>query len=147
MSIPEVDDMSTDRPYLLCSRYPDGETAVSALPRRIGRERIAKAVNVSIDIDDIYMPIGVFGVFGSLTLKTAGLKGKVFRVLAQDLAGDKAVDISDSVTITDNGIVIPGEILNRIGTMAATPGDISAPGVVIRIYDSADRWTEEQAGV
>ena len=146
MSIPEIDDMTADRPYLLCSRYPDGETAVSALPRRIGRERIAKAVNVSIDIDDIYRPIGVFGVFGSLTLKADGLKGKVFRVLAQDLAGDKAVDISKAVSITDKGIAIPGEVLNRIGTMAATPGDISAPGIVIRIYDSADRWTEEQAG-
>ena len=66
-------------------------------------------------------------------------------VFAQDLAEEKAVDISKAVTISDNGIVIPGEVLNRIGTMAATPGDISAPGTVIRIYDAAERWTEEQA--
>ncbi|MDD6253484.1 MAG: GDSL-type esterase/lipase family protein [Bacteroidales bacterium] len=145
MPVAETDDISDECPYLLCSRYPDGATAVSALPRRIGRERIAKAVDVSIEIDDIYKPIGVFGVFGSLTLKTDGIKGKMFRVLAQDLAGDKAVDISKSVTISNNGIIIPGEVLNRIGTMAATPGDISAPGTVIRIYDAAGRWTEEQA--
>lgn len=35
--------------------------------------------------------------------------------------------------------------MNRIVTMDATPGDISAPGTVIRIYDAAERWTEEQA--
>lgn len=145
MPVAETDDLSDECPYLLCSRYPGGATAVSALPRRIGRERIAKAVNVTIDIDDIYKPVGVFGVFGSLTLRTDGIKGKIFRVFAQDLAGDKAVDISSSVTVSDNGIVIPGEVLNRIGTMAATPGDISSPGTVIRIYDASARWTEEQA--
>lgn len=145
MPLAQTDDQSEDCPYLLCSRYPDGATAVSALPRRIGRERIAKGVDVSIEIEDIYKPVGVFGVFGSLKLKADGLKGKTFRVFAQDLAGEKAVDISKAVTVSDNGIVIPGELLNRIGTMAATPGDISAPGTVIRIYDAAERWTEEQA--
>ena len=145
MPLAETDDNSEDCPYLLCSRYPDGATAVSALPRRIGRDRIAKPVNVSISIEDIYKPVGVFGVFGSLTLKSEGLKGRTFRVLAQDLAGEKAVDISKAVKVTGDGIVIPGELLNRVGTMAATPGDISAPGTVIRIYDATGRWTEEQA--
>lgn len=77
-----------------------------------------------------------------MTLKADGLKGKTFRVLAQDLAGDRAVDVSKMVIMTADGLVIPGEVLNRVGTMAATPGDISAPGTVIRIYDAAERLTE-----
>ncbi len=145
MPVPETDDVSDECPYLLCSRYPGGATAVSALPRRIGRERIAKAVNVSIDMDDICKPVGVFGVFGSLTLKIEGLEGRTFRVLAQDLAGDRAVDISRAVEITGKGMVIPGEVLNRVGTMAASAGDISAPGTLICVYDASQRWTEEQA--
>lgn len=104
-------------------------------------DEVVRAVRWS----QIDKPVGVFGVFGSLKLKAEGLKGKTFRVFAQDLAGEKAVDISKAVTVSDNGIVIPGEVLNRIGRMAATPGDISSPGTVIRIYDAAERWTEEQA--
>lgn len=46
-----------------------------------------------------------------------GLKGRNFRILAQDLAGEKAVDITKAVKVTDDGIVIPGELLNRIGTI------------------------------
>ena len=136
MPLAETDDVSPERPYLLCSRYPDGATAVVALPRRIARERIAKAVDVCIEIDDIFKPVGVFGVFGSLTLKAEGLQGRKFRVLAQDLAGEGAVDISDAVEISERGISIPGAVLKRVGTMAASQGDISSPGTVIRIYDA-----------
>ena len=119
------------------------------------------------DVDDVIsVPLTIDRVSRMLALKAEdGVKGLVncedevyvaaglgctmgimrHSVFAQDLAGEKAVDISKAVTVSENGIVIPGELLNRIGTMAATPGDISSPGTVIRIYDAAERWTEEQA--
>ena len=55
------------------------------------------------------------------------------RVLAQDLAGNKAIDISGLVKVRGKSLYIPGNVIRRIGLHDATPGDISAPGLVIVI--------------
>ena len=55
------------------------------------------------------------------------------KVLAQDLAGDKAVDITSKVKIEGCKLTIQGEIIRKVGLMASSPGDLSAPGLVIRI--------------
>jgi hypothetical protein len=57
------------------------------------------------------------------------MRGK--RVLAQDLAGDEAIDISHSVQIRGNIVHIPGTVIRDVGLHHATHGDLSAPGLVI----------------
>jgi hypothetical protein len=52
-------------------------------------------------------------------------------VWVQDLAGDSAVDVTAALEIDDLRLVIPGELIEREGTRAATTGDLSAPGLVL----------------
>jgi hypothetical protein len=77
-------------------------------------------------------PYGVFGYFDSLTLVFDNpLHDR--RVLAQDLAGDEPIDISSMVQVRDKSLYIPDKVIRRIGLHNATPGDISAPGLVVAI--------------
>ena len=55
------------------------------------------------------------------------------RVLAQDLAGHEAIDISSMVQVRGKNLHLPGDVIRQIGLHSATPGDISAPGLVIAI--------------
>jgi hypothetical protein len=90
------------------------------------------ACDVTLSVTDAPGPYGVFGYFDSLTLAS----DKPFhgnRVLAQDLAGDKTIDISSMVQVQGENLYIPGKVIRRIGLHSATPGDISAPGLVIVI--------------
>ena len=43
------------------------------------------------------------------------------------------VDITTEVAIEGNKLLIPGEVIRRVGLMAASPGDLSAPGLLIKI--------------
>ena len=90
------------------------------------------ACDVTLSVADAPGPYGVFGYFDSLTLASdKPFHGK--RVLAQDLAGDEAIDISSMVQVQGKNLYIPGKVIRRIGLHSATPGDISAPGLVIAI--------------
>lgn len=133
MPLPEVSYVGYERPYLLASRYPNGAVALAAIGRTLGREYICHRVGVSIEVEDITKPIGLFGPLGDVTLKTTMPK-KAVRVLAQDLKGDRAIDITSRLCITNAGIVVPADVIREVGLMAATPGDLSDPGMVLQIF-------------
>jgi len=121
-------------PYVLCSRHADGEIAIATIPRNLGaNNRLALTfplADVSLDIGELSRPIGIFGRYASLTLITpTNLAGK--RILAQDLAGKMPVDITADVKLGDGTLTIPGAVIHRVGLMAAKPGDVSDPGLVL----------------
>lgn len=121
-------------PWLLASRNPNGAVTVAALGR-ITPDRgyfIPKA-DVELDLGDIPPAIGVFGGYRSLTFRFEKLLPIGIRILAQDLAGDKAEDITDRVVNEKTRLTIPGELIERIGLSAASPNDHSDPGLVIVI--------------
>lgn len=137
MSLPIVDDHTNERPYILSSTYPSGAIAISAIGRTIGRQYICKEVAVTANAKDWHAPIGLFGYFKEVCLlypKNINKSGKHSpKVLAQDLAGDTPVDITSEVSIESNKLTIPGEVIRRVGLMASSANDLSAPGLVIRI--------------
>jgi len=123
-------------PYVLCSRHPDGEIAVATVPRNLGvggRNAISfPLADVTLEVGELSRPVGIFGEYVSLTLVTTSeLAGK--RILAQDLAGTTPVDITSEVKVSDGRLTIPGAVIHRVGLMAAKPGDISDPGMVLAI--------------
>ena len=76
--------------------------------------------------------IGVFGRFRSLQLvfdKPLAAR----KVWAQDLAGDEAMDITSQITQEGKRLIVPGTIIEKVGLSAATPGDLSDPGLVLAI--------------
>jgi len=123
-------------PYVLAGRHRDGEIGVATIPRSFevdGRRALRfPLADVVLDVGRLRRPVGVFGRYRSLALVTRGdLSGK--RILAQDLAGDTPVDITADVRIDGGRLTIPGDVIRRVGLMAATPGDLSDPGLVLMV--------------
>ena len=136
MPLPVVTGVDEDRPYVLASNYPNGAVAVATIGRTLGRQYVSKEVSVSIEIEDLFAPLGVFGYYKDLTVNFAssGLDMNEIKVLAQDLAGEQAVDITKEVTLKPDKLIFPGSILRKIWLMNASPNDLSDPGLVIRVF-------------
>lgn len=134
MALPVVKDTTSSRPFILASTYPNGAVAVSAIGRALGREYVTKEVPVTIEGKDWHAPVGIFGNFESVTiLYPDAPESRRPKVYAQDLAGEVPVDITGEVKIDRNSMKISKETIKRIGLMNATEGDLSGPGLVIKV--------------
>ena len=130
IALPEVNARG-DKPFVFAARFPNGAVAVAAQERtRVGEAWYMPPCDVTLPVSDAPGPFGIFGNFGSLNLVfDRPLQGK--RILAQDLAGDEAVDISHAVHARGNTLRIPGAVIRSVGLRHASAGDLSAPGLVI----------------
>jgi len=132
INLPEV-RMKGERPFLFATRFPNGAVAVAAQERTTnGRAWYMPPCDVTLAVADAPGPYGIFGDFQSLTLTfDNAMQNK--RILAQDLAGEESVDISNAVQRQGKSVSISGDIIRRIGLQNATPGDLSSPGLVIAV--------------
>ena len=120
-------------PYVLASRHPNGATSIATLPRiSTGAGSYFPLADISIEIADATAPIGIFGRYNSLTLKLSAEPGSC-RIFAQDLAGDKATDVTDRVKCEGKTITLCGKLIKQVGLSAAAPGDLSEPALVLVI--------------
>ena len=119
-----------DMPYVIASRNPNGAYAVATLGRTKARRYAIPKCDISLAIENADT-IGVFGQYKKLTLETDGTN--VTSVLMQDLAGDFAYDVTAHVRMEEKRVEIPGEWIERIGTVTQPRGDTSEPGVLIRL--------------
>lgn len=55
------------------------------------------------------------------------------RVLAQDLADDRAADITGLVSIKNGSLTVPGRLISEIGRTAQPAEDTSEPGIAITV--------------
>ena len=135
MPLPKVKSTAEDRPYVLASRYPSGATALVAIGRTLDRSYISRPVAVEIEVEDWKAPVGLFGVLGEVTLHCPSPLPAPSRlkVWAQDLKSHKAVDVTAQVRIHPDRIVVPAALIRRIGLSAASPGDLSDPGMVLQV--------------
>lgn len=132
MPLPIVKSQDPDRPYVLASRYPTGQTAVVTMGRSLGNRFVNLPVEVAIEAGEWNKEIGIFGYYKELTITYDALPKGKFKVWAQDLAGDKPVDITKEVVINGNSITIPGSVISRVGLSArSATDDISDPGLVL----------------
>lgn len=121
-------------PFVVSSRHPNGATAVAALPRVFaGSGVVYGEADVTLVVEEPIRPIGVFGRFKSLTLDLIGPPPE-YRVMAQDLASNEAVDITGRVNTAGSTMVVPGDVISRVGQSASPRGDQSDPGMVIQIF-------------
>ncbi|MGI6242220.1 MAG: hypothetical protein ACOYJK_01570 [Prevotella sp.] len=134
MPLPIVRSEAEDRPYVLSTRYPNGATAVSAIGRTLGRKYVSCEVDVEIAGGRWDAPIGIFGFFKSLTVnfQQPVPEGGIC-VYAQDLKSDRAVDVTSEVQLSSNKLVVPSSVIRSVGLMFASPRDVSAPGLVVKI--------------
>jgi hypothetical protein len=130
MPLPEV-KASGEKPFVFAARFPNGAVAVGAQERtQVGKAWYMPGCDVTLQVADAPGPYGVFGNFDSLTL-AFDQEPRKKRFLAQDLAGDQAIDITHSVQVQGNRLHILGSVIREVGLRDATHGDLSAPGFVI----------------
>lgn len=133
LPLPKVLDTSENRPFVLSSKYPNGAVAIATIGRGIKHTYSTKKVTVEQAIENISSPIGVFGQFKKLTfILPTKIEPDNYKIYAQDLLSKQAVEITEEVEFLEKRISFSGDLLERIGTMESTPGDLSAPGLVIR---------------
>ena len=133
MALPEVVSEGL-APYVVAAKFPEGAMAV-ATEGRVTPDKSWIEPRAAVTLPEVTVgtPIGVFGHYASLTLVfTEGLP-QDFRVLAQDLLADTATDITDRVSVANGHLVIPGELIDEIGTTENNVDDISVPGLVVKI--------------
>lgn len=103
--------------------------------RTLGRECVLPLVTVTVQIEDLYKPIGIFGKYKELVLN---FREKVdlssIKVWGQDLAGDHAIDITDRLKAEGYQLTVPGELIQTVGLTDASEGDESLPGMVLQVF-------------
>jgi hypothetical protein len=135
LNLPVVRTHSTNKdsiPFVIAGRYPNGAVSIATLGRTKPNNNwyFPKAA-VSITVPDSTKQFGIFGYYDSLSFVFSSAVASGIKVLAQDLAGDSAVNITSMVKISTNTLTIPGAIIAQIGLSAKTTGDVSDPGMLM----------------
>ena len=133
MPLPKVNAERGEVPYVLASRYPNGAVCVATVERLLLEEHTwaTPHVDITLQMGNAKGPVGIFGYYHSLKLCYDKPLPKGVRIWAQDLIGKQPVDITSEVEIIGTTLTLSGSLLERIGTQASTPGDESAPGLVL----------------
>ena len=133
MPLPTVEP-DGEAPFVCTTTYPNGPTGIATEGRVApGNKWFEPRAKVTVKIKDASQPIGIAGHYKELVLKFDGPIENLKHVWAQDLLATEADDILSQVKIDGNSLSLPGKLIARIGTAAATPGDISAPAMVLRL--------------
>ncbi|TWU40536.1 hypothetical protein [Novipirellula artificiosorum] len=133
MPLPEV-EIEGEPPYVCATSYPNGPTGI-ATEGRVKPENhwFHPRAKVTVKIKNAAQPIGIAGHYDELVLEFAGSIEGIRHVWAQDLLADQSVDIKDQVTLLSTKMIIDGELIDRVGTSAGDDGDLSAPGMLIKL--------------
>jgi len=118
-------------PFTVASRNPNGAVSVATLGRTLGRTYKIPRCDVTLDTGNA-LTFGIFGQYRNLILHTE-LDLANCRIAAQDLAYETAYDITTYVNITGHTLIIPGTVIDAIGTMAQNDADTSEPGLILTI--------------
>lgn len=129
---PPVVEKSKDLPYVLASRHPNGAVTIATLKRTdSARGFYYPLADITIN-SDTASRIGIFGRYKSITFITKEGRAKP-KLFAQDLAGDRAIEITDLATFSGSKIKISGSLLKQLGSMEGTKGDFSEPALFLYI--------------
>ncbi len=122
-----------DKPFVFASRFANGAVAIGAQERtRPGRAWYMPPATVELRVGDAPGPYGIFGNFTTLTLVfDRPLTGK--RVLAQDLATDEALDVTDRVRMDGQRLYLTEANLRSFGLRNLSTGDVSSPALALAL--------------
>lgn len=133
MPLPEV-VCEGPAPFVCATTYPNGPTGIATEGRVSPEERwFEPRAKVTVKIKDASQPIGIVGRYRELVLEFAGPLEEVAHVWAQDLLAEASDDIGTQVNVDGNRLTLSGELIDRIGTSAGDEGDLSVPGMVLRL--------------
>ena len=122
-------------PYVAASVNPyTGAVSIGAFVRTIDpNKEVSGLADVTVHVGSTEVPIGVFGMYHSLTLEFDADVSSGVEVYARDLLSDDAEEITALVKVDGNSITIDGTLLRRIGKSARTAKDSSQPSLVLSV--------------
>lgn len=102
---------SAIKPFVCASRNPSGAYSIASIKRTIDpNSGVVALADVTFSVGKTSEPVGIFGLFRSLTLVyQQEIAGK--RVFLQELLEDSAKDITDDCAIDGRQITIDGRLL------------------------------------
>ncbi len=118
-------------PFIISALHPCGAAAVGSLARTQSRRYFTPRCRVTQNIRDAEL-IGIFGYYDALILKSTAVRTSS-RILAQDLLADEAKDITALCEIENSQIIIPGAVIETIGTECSPAGETAEPGMILKI--------------
>lgn len=121
------------KPFVSVCKNPNGVFSVGTYRRTDDRKSnfVCKAdVTAFAENSDT---IGIFGEYQSLKLIFENISESV-KVMAGDLMSNRTEDITERVNISENAIVIPGDLIHEIGLSESFKGDCGDPGMLLKIF-------------
>lgn len=97
-------------------------------PRRGGRR--TPPADVALDVAADAAPLAVFGEMASLRVRVTK---RPTRVTVADLAGGEPHDMTGLCSFDGGWLRLPGDRLSQIGAARNGTGDLSSPGVLVRV--------------
>lgn len=133
--LPIVKKRGENAPFVIASKNPiTSAYSVATIRRTLDPNPmqicIADVIVQGVELD---APIGVFGFFGSLTIKFLTHIPDNCRVLAQDLTADTSIDVTEHVKMDNQAIVLDGIDLRYWGKASRGICDDSAPSLMIKL--------------
>ncbi len=122
-------------PYIAASRNPrTGAYALGAFQRNIPPNyAVWGLADVTLEVDSTAVPVGLFGLFRSVTLVYPHPLGEV-RVTVQDPAGYVALmNVTDQVTVEGNTLRLDGEKLGYWGKIGWDDDYKESPALILRV--------------
>ena len=133
IALPKV-KANGDVPYVMASKFPNGEVCIATEGRvRPDQSWFHPRVDITLSELDLHKPIGIFGHYKTLSLEFEQEIPGEGKIYAQDLLSPHASEITDRVSVSGSIVKIPGELIDDIGTRENDDGDISVPGLVLKI--------------
>jgi hypothetical protein len=124
-----------EKPFVFATRFSNGAVAIGAQQRTAPtRAWYMPEAHITLQVGDAPGPFGIFGDISSLTLVFDRPIGK-HRVLAQDLKGDRTEDITHQIGRGEKILQFSHSLIRKVGLSAATPGDLSSPGLVLALEE------------
>ena len=138
MPLPEV-EIDGEPPFVMASTYPNGPVCIATEGRvRPEDNWFHPRAKITLQVKDASQLIGIFGYYEELVLKFPETINPE-NIWAQDLLAKSAIDIKPDVKVEGNSITISGKLIDEIGTLAGDEGDISVPGMVLKIVLEANK--------
>jgi len=133
MRLPTV-ECDGPAPFVCTTTYPNGPTGIATDGRVSPENRwFEPRAKVTVKIKEAAQPIGIVGRYETLVLEFAGSIESVDHIWAQDLLAEESEDIKGLIKADGRRLTIPGELIDRVGTSAGDEGDLSVPGMVLRL--------------
>jgi hypothetical protein len=132
IALPRVTS-DAEKPFVFASKFPNGAVAIGIQERtHAGRAWYMPSAKVELHVGDAPGPYGIFGSCAMLNLifdKSISRK----RILAQDLASNEALDVTDLIRANDQGLQLTEDNLRSLGLRSMSQGDLSSPGFILTL--------------